>query len=209
MKLLQELRRRRVFRLAGLYIVGAWVVIEVSSVFFPAWGIPDTALRYLFIAATVLFPVALVFAWVFDITPHGIVRTEPLDSTDNVDLSLRRSDYAILIALLTIGVVVLYSSFGKIQEEIGDSVQALERRANSIAVLPFANLDTNPDTGYFSDGVTEEILHRLSTLGVVHVLASTSSFAFRDSDRSPAQISEALGVSYYGVAYAGTATRYA
>jgi TolB-like protein len=195
-KLLQELRRRRVFRLAGLYIVGAWVVIEVSSVFFPAWGIPDTALRYLFIAATALFPVALIFGWIFDITPHGIIRTEQLNSAESVDLSLRHSDYAILVALVAIGVVVLYSSFGKIQQEIDDSIQTLERRANSIAVLPFANLDTNPDTGYFSDGVTEEILHRLSTLGVVHVLASTSSFAFRDSDRSPAQIANALGVSY-------------
>lgn len=77
MKLGQDLRRRHIFRLVGLYVFGAWVVIEVASVFFPAWGVPDTALRYLIIAAVLGFPIALVFGWFFDITASGIVRTAP------------------------------------------------------------------------------------------------------------------------------------
>ena len=68
MKFWQDLRRRRVLRFAGLYIVGAWVVIQVADVFFPAWGIPDAALRYLFYAALACFPIALVFSWFYDIT---------------------------------------------------------------------------------------------------------------------------------------------
>jgi len=199
MKLLQDLRRRHVFRLAGLYIVGAWIVIEVSSVLFPAWGIPDTALRYLFIAATALFPVALVFGWVFDITSKGIVRTEATRPGETVDLALQRSDYLILAALATVGVAVLAGSFQKIAEEIevGPAADAVAGRvANSVAVLPFANLDTDPDTGYFSDGVTEEILHRLSATRALHVFGSTSSFAFRNSEDSPARIGEVLGVEY-------------
>jgi len=199
MKLFHDLRRRRVFRLAGLYIVGAWIVIEVSSVFFPAWGIPDTALRYLFIAAALLFPVALVFSWVFDITSEGIVRTKAAAPGEDIDLALQRSDYAILAALAVVGVAILAGSFQKIAEEI-ETQPALnavvQRVENSIAVLPFANLDTNPDTGYFSDGVTEEILHRLSATRALHVFGSTSSFAFRNSEDSPAQISEILGVEY-------------
>ena len=195
----QEMRRRRVFRLAGLYIVGAWVVIEVASVFFPAWGIPDAALRYLFIAAAAGFPIALIFSWYYDITSVGVVRTQPAGTGESADLSLRRFDYVVLSALVAIGLIVVLGSADKIQEEIESGhVQALaeERRPNSIAVLPFKNLDINAQTGYFSDGVSEEILHRLSTLGALHVLASNSSFALRDSAQSPAEISEVLGVRY-------------
>lgn len=198
MKLLHELRRRHVFRLAGLYIVGSWIVIEVSSVFFPAWGIPDTALRYLFIAAALLFPVALVFSWEFDITSQGIVRTEPAVPGEDVDLSLRRGDWVLLAALSVIAIVVLYGSLQRVADEtlLEPVTEVVERIENSIAVLPFTNLDPNPDTGYFSDGVTEEILHRLSATRAVNVFGSTSSFAFRNSEDSPAKISEALGVEY-------------
>lgn len=193
MKFWQEMRRRRVFRLAGLYIVGAWLVIQVADISFPAWGIPETAIRYLFVAAAACFPVALIFSWYYDITSRGIVRTEPAGADVSVDLSLKRSDYIILTALFGIGLAVVFGSADKIQREIDFSV---DRRAHSIAVLPFTNLDTKPDTGYFSDGITEEILHRLSTLGALHVLASTSSFAFRNSEESPARISAILGVGY-------------
>ncbi len=199
MKFLRELSRRRVYRLAGLYIVGAWIVIEVASVFFPAWGIPDTALRFLFIAAVACFPVALIFSWYYDITTAGIVRTRAAHADEAVDLSLRRSDYIVLTALLAVGAAVLVGSADKIQEEIesGHIVdQVIERLPNSLAVLPFKNLDIKAETGYFSDGITEEILHRLSTLGTLHVLASGSSFNFRNSEKAPAQISKALGVRY-------------
>jgi len=199
MKLFHDLRRRRVFRLAGLYIVSAWIVIEVSSVFFPAWGIPDTALRYLFIAAALLFPVALIFSWVFDITGEGIVRTKAATPGETIDLALQRSDYVTLAALAIVGLAVLGGSFQKIAEEIETHpalAAVVQRVENSIAVLPFANLDISPDTGYFSDGVTEEILHRLSATRALHVFSSTSSFAFRNSEDSPAQISEILGVEY-------------
>ena len=163
MKLLHDLRRRRIFRLAGLYIVGAWIVIEVASVFFPAWGIPDTAMRYLFVAAALCFPIALIFGWTFDITSDGIVRTKDAGSGETVDLNLKRPDYMVLVALLVVGVAIVLGSAEKIYEEIDTSpiaATAVERLENSVAVLPFINLDPNPDTGFFSDGVTEEILHR-------------------------------------------------
>jgi TolB-like protein/Flp pilus assembly protein TadD len=199
MKFWQELRRRRVYRLAGLYIVGAWAVIQVADISFPAWGVPDSALRYLFFAAAACFPIALIFSWFYDITPRGIVRTEAADGSTPVDLKLKRGDYIVLAALLGVGLAILFGSADRIQQEIdsGPAVTATAKsKANSIAVLPFTNLDTNPDTGYFSDGITEEILYRLSSLGALHVLASNSSFAFRDSAESPAQISAKLGVRY-------------
>jgi TolB-like protein/Flp pilus assembly protein TadD len=195
----KELRRRRVFRLAGLYIVGAWLIIQVADISFPAWGVPETALRYLFIAAAAGFPVALIFSWYYDITSEGIVRTQQAGAEESADLSLRRIDFVVLSALVAIGLMVVLGSADKIQEEIESGhVQAMAeaKQPNSIAVLPFKNLDINAQTGYFSDGITEEILHRLSTLGALHVLASNSSFALRDSNQGPAQISDILGVQY-------------
>lgn len=194
----QELRRRRVFRVAGMYIVGTWLVIQVADMLFSASGLPETALRYLFIAAATGFPIALIFGWLYDVTPQGIVRTEPAAHDLAIDLSLKRTDYVILAALAAIGIAILLGSLGGIRDELNTEtvVAKIEPRSNSIAVLPFTNLDTDPGTAYFSDGVTEEILHRLSTLGSLHVLATTSSFPFRDSDLSPADISGRLGVRY-------------
>jgi len=101
-----------------------------------------------------------------------------------------------LAALLAIGAAIVFGSLQKIVEEVDDAVAAAEKIDNSVAVLPFVNLDTNPDTGYFSDGVTEEILHRLSSIKALHILSRTSSFAFRNSNEGPARISEILGVRY-------------
>jgi len=196
MKFLQELRRRRVYRMAGFYVVGAWIIIQVADVFFPAWGLPETAVRFLIIALILCFPIALIFSWTYDITTSGIVKTEPADPGESFDNSLKRGDYVVLAALLAIGAAIVFSNLQKIVEEVDDAVAAAEKIDNSVAVLPFVNLDTNPDTGYFSDGVTEEILHRLSSIKALHILSRTSSFAFRDSNEGPARISEILGVRY-------------
>jgi len=192
----QELQRRRVYRTVGFYVVGGWLVLQVADIFFPAWGLPETALRFLIIAIILCFPIALVFAWIFDITPSGIVKTVPADPGEIFDNSLKRTDYLILAALIAIGAAIVFGSLKKIAEEVDDAVALAEKISNSVAVLPFVNLDTNPDTGYFSDGVTEEILHRLSSLKALHILSRTSSFAFRDSNEGPARISELLGVRY-------------
>jgi len=182
--------------MSGFYVVGAWLIIQVADVFFPAWGLPETALRFLIVAAILCFPIALIFAWTYDISLSGIVRTGPADPGEIFDNSLKRSDYVVLVALLAIGAAIVFGSLQKIVEEVDDGLVAAEKIANSVAVLPFDNLDTNPDTGYFSDGVTEEILHRLSSLKALHILSRASSFAFRDSNEGHARISEILGVRY-------------
>jgi adenylate cyclase len=182
--------------MAGFYVVGAWLVIQVADVFFPAWGLPETALRFLIVAAIMCFPIALVFSWAFDISASGIVKTGPAEPGESFDNSLKRIDYIVLVALLSITAAVAFGSLQKIVEEVDDAVATGEKIENSVAVLPFVNLDANPDTGYFSDGVTEEILHRLSSLKALHILSRTSSFAFRNSNEGPARISEILGVRY-------------
>jgi TolB-like protein/Flp pilus assembly protein TadD len=207
-----ELRRRQMFRLVGLYIVGAWVVIQVADIVFPAWGIPESAMRFLFYAALLCFPIALVFGWIFDIRRDGIYRTRAAGPDDTVDARMRWQDYAILVALAGISISILLGSAHRIRvtaetapaQDRTELFTAVERQANSVAVLPFENLDPNPDTGYFSDGVSDEILSRLANVRDLFVVGRASSFAFRQSDELPASIAAKLGVQYL---LAGTVRR--
>ncbi|MEJ2257957.1 MAG: hypothetical protein P8X98_13350 [Woeseiaceae bacterium] len=200
MKFLQEMRHRQVFQLVGLYVVGAWVVIEVASVFFPAWGIPDAALRYLFVSAAALFPVVVLFGWLFDVRRDGVFRTVKSPAGGFEASGLTGRDYGMLSGLTIVAVAVLAVTLMQVWNTIGAISVTVEpdvvRPPNSVAVLPFANLDPNPDTGYFSDGVAEEILHRLAATRSMHVLGWRSSEAFRDSDLALAEISKLLAVEY-------------
>ncbi len=98
-RFLEETRRRRVFRVAALYIVGAWILIQVADQLFQAWGISSQVLRFVWIGAVIGLPLAAVFGWRYDITVHGIVRTTPADPNEAINLSLRRLDYVILLSL--------------------------------------------------------------------------------------------------------------
>jgi TolB-like protein/Tfp pilus assembly protein PilF len=203
---LVELRRRKVFRTTGLYVVGAWLVMQIADVLFPGWGLPDRAINILFIAALLGFPLALVFGWFYDITTHGIVRTPPADrAATETPLSLQRRDYLILAALAAVGIAILSDATRQILEtprvserdmaESGLSV-AEEKLPNSIAVLPFRNLSEDPDNDFFSDGVSEEILNRLGSFPRLNVIGRTSSFAFKGSDYPLRRISDLLGALY-------------
>jgi len=200
MKLLHELRRRQMFRLVGLYIVSAWLVIQVADIAFPAWGIPDSAMRFLFYAALLCFPIALIFGWIFDVRRDGIYRTRKAGPDEIVDVRMRWQDYVILAVLAGISISILLGSVERIRTEPGaipaEQVMAIERHENSVAVLPFDNVDPNPDTGYFSDGVADEILSRLVNIGNLYVPGRASSFAFRQSEEPEAQIASKLGVEY-------------
>jgi TolB-like protein/lipopolysaccharide biosynthesis regulator YciM len=195
-----------VFRTAAVYIVSAWLIMQVADVLFPGWGLPDAAVNVLFVAAIVGFPLALVFGWFFDVTMHGIVRTPSLDQEDgDVPLSLQRSDYLVLAVLVLIGAVILYDATTDIIETPrvtesgqpgGTGVAAPEKLPDSIAVLPFAHVGEDPDNETFCVGVSEEILHKLSDFAELNVIGRTSSFAFKGSDYGIRRISSLLGVGY-------------
>ena len=202
----RELRRRRMFRTAGLYIVGAWLVLQAASLLFPAWGLPDAALNTLLIAVILAFPLALVFGWYYDITPHGIVRTPAADDEDgDTTLRLRRSDFALLAALALVAAAIIYDTTQDILDSPGISSTASEQTvvsgplvkpANSIAVLPFVNISNDPNNEAFCDGISVEILDRLGKLDELHVIGRTSSFSFKGSDYLIPRISNLLGVRY-------------
>jgi len=203
---LRELRRRRVFRTAGLYVVGAWLVMQVADVLFPGWGLPDAAINILFVAALLGFPLALVFGWLYDITTHGIVRTPPANQVDTgPPLALQSRDYLILAALAVIGVAIVTDATRQILDTPrdagwdatgGEEHIIEEKLPGSIAVLPFANISGDPDNEYFCDGISEEILNRLGSFSGLNVIGRTSSFTFKNSDYALRRISDLLGARY-------------
>lgn len=196
MRFWRELRRRHVFRMSGFYVVGAWLIIQVADVFFPAWGLPETALRFLIIATILCFPIALIFAWTFDITSSGLVKTAPAHPGEVFDSSLKRSDYIVLVALLAIGAAIVFGSLQKIVEEVDDAVVAAERSDNSIAVLPFVNMSSDEEQEYFSDGLSEELLNLLAKIPELRVAARTSSFSFKDKDIGVPEMANQLNVAH-------------
>ncbi len=202
--LVHELRRRHTFRTAGLYIVGAWLVMQAADVFFPAWGLPGTAINVLLATAILGFPLALVFGWFFDISADGIVRTPAADSVDTqTPLSLQRRDFIILGALGLIAAYIVYDGVQDIvraprvaEAEPVPELALPETIEHSIAVLPFVNTSNDPDNEVFCDGMSEEILHKLSKYSELHVIGRTSSFAFKGSDYRIPRIAALLGVRY-------------
>ena len=202
----KELRRRRVFATAGLYIVGAWLVMQAADVFFPGWGIPDSGINVLLVAAVAGFPLALAFGWFFNITVHGIRRTTPADPNGTGEPQpLRSNDYLVLgVLLLVAGVIVSYAVNGilalprtaatGVEDRI--DLAPIDKLPNSIAVLPFANVSDDPSNEFLCDGISEEILHKLGEFQSLHVIGRTSSFAFKGSDYRIPKIASLLGVQY-------------
>jgi TolB-like protein len=199
-RLFVELRRRRVLRLAALYVVGAWLVLQVADVLFPAWGTPEAAKQYLVIAAVAGFPVALVFSWIFEVTSEGIRRTRPSSAAEFAEATpLRRRDYLLLAAFGVVSTVILYGALDRVLEATTDGEpgpMAIEVAEHSVAVLPFANMSGDPENEPFCDGISEEILNRLAGFRELRVMARTSSFAFKGSDYDVSRMSSLLGVKY-------------
>ncbi len=192
-RILREAQRRGIFHVAGLYVVAAWVILQVSEIAFPAWGIEASLLRYVFIGAIAGLPLALVFGWIFDITPRGIVRTRPLNP-DAADKALRLTDY-LVIALLALGLMGV--TYGLLSHVIDDqaAVTAPTIEPRSIAVLPFVNLGADPDNEYFTDGLSEELIYKLSKVPGLKVAARTSSFFFKGRVENISDIAGQLGVT--------------
>ena len=163
----REMRRRRVFRTAAIYIVGAWVLLEVIALAFQSFGIPDTALQYIWLAAIAGFPLALIFGWRYDITPEGIVRTPPAGVTDTTDLSLRKPDYIVLTALAVIAVIFVGSTINEIRQgplRGAGPWYAAAQLATTIAVLPLENLSVDSDQEFLSAGLHDALITTFSRI---------------------------------------------
>jgi len=199
MRLITELRRRRILRTVALYIVAAWVVLQVADLAFPALSIPDTAIRFVWVGVTLGFPVALIFAWRYQITEAGIEKTLPLEAGDAaVDIGLKPADF-ILLAML--GVVLLVIALGVVQQirETDDyRVSVLGRKIppNSVAVLSLDNLTGDPEQQFFTVALQEALISDLAVVSGLRVTSRTSSSRYANSGKSIVEIGAELGVAY-------------
>ena len=148
-----ELRRRHVFRVAGLYVVGAWVLLQVADLGFESFDISATAMRFVWFALVAFFPLTLVWGWRYDITANGIIRTPPATAGENVDSALRKPDYLILTSLAVMAAVIFAGTVTEIRRIPDSAAQryALNRTIlSSIAVLPLENLSGNKGQNYLA-----------------------------------------------------------
>lgn len=193
---LAECRRRRVFRLAGMYVVGCWVVLQVADLAFENWGIAQFTIRYVWVAATVGLPVALFFGWRFDIVGGRIVRTAAGASSD--DPSLHLVDYAILTAVVAIVIAAIYGIGAEVADVSGPDSALLRGQADarSIAVLPFSIDSAGArEIEFLADGIQDELLTRLSLISALKVTSRTSVERYRSTKAGIPTIGRELGVA--------------
>jgi TolB-like protein len=201
--LLEELKRRKVFRVAVVYAATAFVVLQAADIMLPSLGVPAWALSFLVAVVLLGFPIALVLAWALELTPDGVKVTRPRDevTTDEPPPSLlgRRTVFAAaLLVVLGVGIGAgwfLRPVGGPTPSAPPSLTDESMHPDKSVAVLPFADLSQAGDQVWFVDGLTEEILNSLARLPELKVSARTSSFQFRQPDRDIRAIAEALDVA--------------
>jgi TolB-like protein/Flp pilus assembly protein TadD len=195
--LLRELRRRRVFRMTVIYIVAAWVTVQVASEAFPAFNMPDGAIRYVWVAVLIGFPVTVLFSWKYDFTASGIRRTPAAHEDVTVVRSLTRVDYGVLAALALVMLATVFSVGQRlvdVQTETARAPTTREIDPNSIAVLPLESLSPNPDDAYFAAGVHDALITSLSKITALMVTSRTSTLNV-NSELSVPEIGRQLGVA--------------
>jgi len=186
--LLDDLRRRKVFRVAAGYAIVAWVSVEVSSVVVPALRLPEWVVTAVVVAALAGFPITVLLAWVFDLSSGGLVRTRPSGAGHPAAMRVAAQRGAVVLA-----VAGILAGSGYLAWETG--LIAGPEREQSIAVLPFVDLSEGNDSEYFSDGIAEELLNSLVGLDGLRVAARTSSFAFKGRQADVREIGRQLNVS--------------
>jgi TolB-like protein/Tfp pilus assembly protein PilF len=195
--LLRELRRRRVLSMTAYYIVAAWVVVQVVSLVLPAMGIDEFALRYVWLAIIVGFPLAVFFSWRYDIGADGLHRTPPADQTPVETLKLRKADYAILVVLIAIAGFTISTMTGQVLEEQAAIDVAPETRdinPHSVAILPLENLDPETTERYFVAGMYDSLISHLGKVNALQVTSRTSAMRVNTSQGMP-YIGRKLGVA--------------
>jgi TolB-like protein len=196
-KFLKELKRRNVFRVATAYAIAAWLIIQIVTVIEEPLSIPDWFDTIVIIMVAIGFPVALIFAWAFELTPEGIKKSDEVEITDSVVQNTGRKLNVLIIATLSILVLILVVDRLFIESNMSDSVPvaAATISMQSVAVLPFADLSENGDQDWFSDGLTEEILNSLAQLPELKVTSRTSAFQFKGRDIDISKIADTLKVA--------------
>src|ERR1700746_2737400 len=198
-----ELKRRNVIRMAGLYLVGAWLVVQVAGTVLPMFGTPEWLPRTIVVLLAIGFVPAVIFSWVFELTPEGVKREDDVAPEQSITPQTgRRMDRMIIVVLvLALG----YFAFDKFlltpKRAAALTASALPHEAKSvisaksIAVLPFENLSDDKSNAYFAEGIQDEILTRLSKIAALKVISRTSTQKYKSAPDNLREIGKQLGVA--------------
>ena len=192
-RFLTELKRRNVYRAAVAYGVVAWFLTQLTTQVFPFFEIPNSAVRFVVMALAIGFPIAMLLAWVYELTPEGVVRTEDLDPVEARSVQRRSGrllDFIIIGALLLVIAMLIVGRF-PFYRQISESI--LQK---SIAVMPFENRSEEKANAYFADGIQDEILTRLSKIADLKVISRTSTQHYKSAPENLPQIAKQLGVAH-------------
>ena len=211
MSLIAELKRRNVIRMAGLYLVGAWMIVQVAETILPTFEVPNWVLRAIMIVIALGFVPTLIFSWVFEQTPDGLKRDAQIDRSQSIaPRTGRRLNVALAILL---GLALVYLALDNFvlapardALRIAGSFEQADQRAvaqdaepvaqKSIAVLPFENLSADKENAFFADGVQDQILAGLAGIGDLKVISRLSTRRYASRPDSVAEIARALGVAH-------------
>jgi TolB-like protein/Tfp pilus assembly protein PilF len=188
-----ELKRRNVYKVAIAYAVVAWLLMQIASQIFPFFDIPNWGVRLVVLLLIIGFPIALILAWAFELTPEGIKRTEDVDLSKSIRPKTgRKLDFLIIAVLL---LVIAGLLFQRLHPKVSPTVSSSPGK--SIAVLPFENLSRDPDNAFFTDGVQDEILADLAKVADLKVISRTSVMLYKSGNpRNLREIGQQLGVAH-------------
>ncbi|MEJ2297240.1 MAG: hypothetical protein P8X94_01790 [Woeseiaceae bacterium] len=190
--LFNELRRRNVFRVAIAYVAVAWLILQVADIVLDNFGTPGWVMKTLMFVLAIGFPVAVLFAWAYEMTPEGLKREVEVDRSQSITGETGQKLNRMIIGVLVAAVAFLLVD----KFMLGQPVTGEVATDKSVAVLPFIAMSRGPDDEYFADGLTEEILNSLTRVPGLLVTARTSAFHFKDRDIPVPQIAAQLGVAH-------------
>jgi TolB-like protein len=201
---LRELKRRNIFKVAAVYVIAGWIIIQVATSVFPVLLLPEYLTRAVVIIVLIGFPLAMVFAWAFEVTPEGIQRTKEPSTDQTVShQSSHLLNNTLLVILIIIVAILSYKLFIKVpgpalvkSQSLTSNSDTLNIPTKSIAVLPFENDSGDSTQRYFSDGLSEDLILALNQYHGLTVIGRESSFQFRGKNLDSRAIGQKLGVAH-------------
>lgn len=202
MSLFSELRRRNVFRVALLYVVASWLIMQVADVGISLLGLSVATGRLIFLLLVIGFPLFLLFSWAYEITPEGLKKESEVKRDESITaITAKRLNTAVIVLLvLSLGALIadrLIPESAAPDDAVATTAPVTDAAPQqSIAVLPFVNMSADQENEYFSDGLSEELLNLLAKIPELQVAARTSAFTFKGSDASIGEIALKLKVAH-------------
>ena len=189
-----ELKKRNVFKASIAYIIVAWIIIQVASIVLPTFDAPPFVLKTILFLLVLGFPLNLVFAWAYELTPEGIKKTKEVTQKKSITPKTGSQLNKLIIASLSIAVILLL--FNQFRDRPANKVETFDTGGKSIAVLAFTDMSPEQNQEYFSDGISEELLNLLAKIPELRVISRTSSFSYKDKNETLETIGKELDVSH-------------